>query len=95
MAKQEEPTGGKVRVSLDLSVPFFRRLQELEDITHESKAGIIRQALQLYEYVVQRTVDGYSFKTVDQNGKEESLVFFGPHVPPPKKPSTVEEEALA
>jgi len=95
MAKSDEAANSKVRVSLDLSVPFFERLEALEGITHESKSGVIRQALQLYEFIVQRTVEGYSFKVVDRNGKEESLVFFGPHVPASKRTPQVEEEILA
>jgi len=49
MAKSDETANSKVRVSLDLSVPFFQRLEALEETTHESKSGVIRQALQLYE----------------------------------------------
>jgi hypothetical protein len=94
MTKNEETADSKVRVGLDLSVPFFKRLETLEEITHESKSGVIRNALQLYEYIVHKTVEGNSFKVVDQTGKEESLVFFGPHVPAPKKPPQIEEEAL-
>lgn len=93
MAKTEE-TANKVRVSLDLSVPFFQRLVELEQVTHESKSGVIRQALQLYEYIVQKTMEGYSFKAVDQNGKEKDLVFFGPYIPASKKAEVVDEEVL-
>jgi hypothetical protein len=86
----------KVRVSLDLSVPFFRRLEKLEKVTHESKAGIVRQAIQLYEYVVSRTMEGYSFKAIDQQGKEEGLVFFLPYASAIRQDETEEhrEEAL-
>lgn len=94
MAKHEETANSKVRVSLDLSVPLFERLEALEDVTHENKSGVIRQALQLYEYIVQKTMEGYSFKAVDPQGKEEGLVFFGPYVPVAKKPKVVEEEVL-
>jgi hypothetical protein len=94
MAKSDETANSKVRVSLDLSVPFFQRLEALEETTHESKSGVIRQALQLYEYIVQRTVEGYSFKAVGPNGKEENLVFFGPYIPTLKKLPSVEEEIL-
>jgi hypothetical protein len=93
MARNDETASSKVRVSLDLSIPLFARLGALEDITHESKSGVIRQALQLYEYIVQRTVEGCSFKAIDQKGNEENLVFFGPYVPQSRKPPQVEEEA--
>jgi hypothetical protein len=70
-----------VRVSLDLSEPFHRRLSELEQLTHaESKAGVIRQALQLYEYVARKTLQGHKFISVDKEGRHESLVFFGPYI---------------
>ena len=70
-----------VRVSLDLSEAFHRRLSELEQLTHaESKAGVIRQALQLYEYMARKTLQGHKFISVDKNGLHESLVFFNPYV---------------
>jgi hypothetical protein len=94
MGRNEETGTSKIRVSLDLSPSFFERLQALEDLTQESKSGVIRQALQLYEYVVQKTTEGYSFKAVNPQGKEESLVFFGSFVPAAKKPEAVEEEVL-
>lgn len=70
-----------IRVSLDLSEPFHRRLSELEELTHaESKAGVIRQALQIYEYVARKTLQGHKFISVDKNGQQESLVFFSPYL---------------
>jgi hypothetical protein len=81
VAKNEE-VGNKVRVSLDLSAPFHRRLTELEYLTHaESKAGVIRQALQIYEYVAKKTLQGHKFMSVDKNGNVENLVFFSPYMP--------------
>jgi hypothetical protein len=80
MARNEE-AANKIRVSLDLSEPFHRRLSELEHLTHaESKAGVIRQALQIYEYVAKKTQQGSIFKSVDKNGLEENLVFFSPYI---------------
>jgi len=70
-----------IRVSLDLSEPFHRRLSELEQLTHaESKAGVIRQALQIYEYVARKTLQGYKFVAVDKSGQQENLVFFSPYM---------------
>ena len=81
MAKREDSTA-KIRVSLDLNEPFHRRLGELEQLTHaDSKAGVIRQALQVYEYVARKSVEGYKFKSVAPTGEEESLVFFNPFSP--------------
>lgn len=68
----------KVRVTIDLTQQFNQRLEELEALVDgNSKADIIRQALQLYEYVAKRTVEGYTFRAVSRNGREENLVFFG------------------
>ncbi len=82
MAKNEDPGAkDKVRVSLDLSEPFYKRLTELEQLTHaDSKAGVIRQALQIYEYVARKTLEGHKFLSVDTNGKEGRLVFFSPYM---------------
>jgi len=77
MARDKE----SIRVSLDLSESFHRRLSELEQLTHaESKAGVIRQALQIYEYVARKTLQGHKFIAVDKDGKQESLVFFSPYL---------------
>lgn len=71
----------KVRVSLDLPAAFNTRLEALEKLTQaDSKAGLIRQALQIYEYIARKTLDGYSFRAVNPDGKEENLVFFSPYL---------------
>jgi hypothetical protein len=68
----------KTRVTLDLSPQFNERLESLEALVDaSSKAEVIRHALQLYEYVAQRAFEGYSFRAVAPNGREENLVFFG------------------
>jgi hypothetical protein len=77
MAKDKDT----IRVSLDLSDAFHRRLSELEELTHaESKAGVIWQALQIYEYVARKTLQGHKFISEDKNGQQESLVFFSPYL---------------
>jgi hypothetical protein len=82
----------KVRVTIDLTPQFNQRLEQLEALVDSasSKAEIIRQALQLYEYVARRTVEGYTFRAVSRNGREENLVFFGAG----PAPTAVEEESL-
>jgi hypothetical protein len=70
----------KIRVSVDLPVPFYKRLDKLEKLTHaESKAGVIRQALQVYEYIAQKTLLGYSFRAINPNGETENPIFFSPY----------------
>ncbi len=77
MNTRRKTTSDKIRVTLDLTPQFYERLQKLEQLTEAgTKANLIRQALQLYEYVAQKTIDGYSFRAV-KNGDEETLVFLG------------------
>lgn len=89
MTANQEPNK-KVRVSLDLPAAFNNRLEALEKLTQaESKAGLIRQALQVYEYIARKTLEGYSFRAVTPEGKEENLVFFSPYVT-----AAIEDEEL-
>ncbi len=78
----KQDSGKKVRVTLDLTPQFYSRLQELESLLEaDSKASVIRQALQLYEYVAKKTLEGHKFRAVDPKGREETLVFLGPPLP--------------
>jgi len=81
MAKRDSgPT--KIRVSLDLTDVAHQRLAALEQMTHaETKAGVIRNALQIYEYVAMKSAQGCKFVCVNPDGKEESLLFFSPFAP--------------
>jgi hypothetical protein len=75
MPKQND----KVRITLDLSRKFYERLEELESLVGaESKAVVVRQALQLYEYVAQKASEGYIFRAVGRDGREQDIVFLGP-----------------
>jgi hypothetical protein len=86
MANRQASNRRKVRISLDLSATFYERLDALEVLTQaESKAGVIRQALQIYEYVVRRASEGYEFRTVSPAGKEENVLFFSPYVASPEE----------
>src|SRR5215472_13621971 len=70
-AKKKQTTRDETtkRVTLDLSKRFFERLEALQDMTEaESKASLIRDALQVYEFIVKRTLDGCSFKAVSKAG---------------------------
>jgi hypothetical protein len=80
----KKTTEKKVRITLDLTPQFNERLESLGVLVDAgSKADVIRQALQLYDYIAKRTVDGYSFRAVARNGREENLVFFGTVSAPP------------
>ena len=66
----------KIRITLDLTPEFYGRLEELQTRVGKTKSGVIREALQLYEHVAQKTLDGYSFQAVDKKGKSEGIAFF-------------------
>lgn len=64
------------RITLDLSEQFHDRIENLQDLVGaNTKAGVIRQALQLYEYLARRTARGDKFQAVDKSGETESIVF--------------------
>lgn len=59
----------KKRITLDVSERFYERLNRLEELTDsESKAGVIRDALRVYEYLSRRAVEGDRFQTVGKDG---------------------------
>lgn len=89
MAHTQESANRKVRISLDLSASFNNRLDALEELTQaDSKAGVIRQALQVYEYIVRKAMGGYSFRAIRPDGTEENLVFFSPYMSPSEELAT-------
>jgi hypothetical protein len=66
-----------IRVTLDLSKEFYKRLEALEAMVKpKTKAAVIRQALQLYEYMAKKAIGGHKFRLVDPDGKETNVVFF-------------------
>jgi flagellin-specific chaperone FliS len=76
MRKRAGTEQKKVRVSLDVTLKFYDRLEELEQLVDgESKASVIRQALQLYEFMVKRYMEGARFKII-KGGEEQELAFF-------------------
>jgi hypothetical protein len=80
MKKTKTPDDRKIRLTLDVSPEFYERLEALERKTEAgSKAGLIRQALQLYEYFVIRTVDEGKeiiVRTPPADDREKSVEFF-------------------
>jgi len=74
---KKRKSDGKTRITLDLSLKFYDRLQELENLVDaKTKADLIRQSLQLYEYMAKKSAAGYQFRQVSPEGKEENLIFF-------------------
>ena len=67
----------KTRITLDLTPEFYERLEELRLKVGKTKAGVIRDALQLYEDIAEKSIKGYSFLAVDKHGRTGSISFFG------------------
>jgi hypothetical protein len=58
MKRTKTPDERKIRLTLDVTPEFYERLGALEWKTDAgSKANLIRQALQLYEYFVMKIVE--------------------------------------
>ncbi len=66
----------KKRITLDVTPEFYERLEHLErSVQARSKAEVIRDALQLYEYVADRQQAGWRFQARTEAGEIETLVF--------------------
>jgi phage protein U len=80
MKRTKTPDDRKIRLTLDVTPEFYDRLEALERKTEAgSKANLIRQALQLYEYFVIRTVDEGKevvVRTPPADGREKSVELF-------------------
>jgi len=71
----------KVRLTVDLPPPFYKRLSQLEHLVEAStKANLIRDALKLYETIARMALDGYEFYAA-KDGRQERIVFLG-SIPP-------------
>lgn len=66
----------KIRITLDLTPELYDRLERLETAEQAgSKATLIRDALRVYEFIVNKSIEGCDFRI--KRGKEETLVFVG------------------
>ena len=77
MKKRKEPQQPPVRITLDLTKEFYDRLEELRHKVGKTKAGVLRDALRLYEDIAEKSMKGYSFLAVSPRGKSGSISFFG------------------
>ena len=69
----------KIRITLDLSADFYKRLEGLEEkVDAESKAHVIRESLRLYEYLVNQHLEGCEFFVRNKDGKEKDILLLGP-----------------
>lgn len=64
-----------MRHHFDLTPELHERLGAIEELLEaESKASVIRSAIQLYEALAKRHSEGARFKIVDRLGIEKDLV---------------------
>ena len=72
---------GKYRITFDLSPKAWARLARVEQLVGaETKLEVFRDALQLYEFIAKRHVEGDRFFVKDQAGREESILLLGPEL---------------
>ena len=71
----------KTRITVDLNDESYARLAALKSAcalpTH---ASVVREALHLYEYLVQQRDDGHTFWAKDEKGNEYPLPLFRPRL---------------
>lgn len=63
-----------MRVTIDLVEHQAQRLDEIEQQTGLTKAGVMREALMLYDYVVQLASQGKQLQSVSGDGTTETVV---------------------
>ena len=65
-----------VRITVDLSRKLYDRLDLLVDRAGaETKTEVIRDSLQLYEYFVEKALDGYEFQLVKGEDRTNVILF--------------------
>lgn len=66
----------KRRITLDVTPEFYDRLEQLERYVQAySKAEVIRDALQLYQYIARKQREGWQFQAKTDDGQTTTLVF--------------------
>ena len=81
--KRTPKTPDTVRITLDLSPEDAARLAHLTAaVGAASKAQVIREALRLYDYVVQRAHAGDALLARTTEGGETTIVLLGSAPPP-------------
>jgi hypothetical protein len=75
MGKKLEASEKKIRVTLDMAPEFYKRLEALEKLVGaDSKAGLIRDSLKLYELVARMTLNGATIKAVTESGEKPLVI---------------------
>lgn len=67
----------KQRFTIDFDEIDSRRLLRMKTMSGQTKAGVFRDALKLYEYVIERTAEGYKFKLESPDGSSVPLPLIG------------------
>ncbi len=76
--RKKKLSADKVRVTLDLSPEFYQQLENLEQrVGADSKAAVLRDALRLYSYIVDRHIEGDKFLVRNEKGQDENIVLLG------------------
>lgn len=76
--RRKKSSADKVRITLDLSPEFYEQLENLEQRAGaESKSQVIRDALRLYSYIVDKYLEGTQFILRKETGQEENIVLLG------------------
>lgn len=67
----------KVRVQIDLAPQSFDRLKRLKNVTEASSyTDVLKDALRLYEFIIETDQKGSTLKVVDESGRESDLKVF-------------------
>jgi hypothetical protein len=86
-------TEAKTRLTVDLKPRHYARLEELEKLVEaDSKAELVRTALQLYEFIARRIAKGSRITLTTKDGKEETLLLFPMPLPVPEPTKGVTTE---
>ncbi len=65
----------KIRITLDLTPQAYDRLERLErNLDVDSKADVLRQALQLLEFFADHTRNGATFTVKSRNSEPQTIV---------------------
>ena len=71
----KKKTGDKIRITLYLSLEFYQRLDELTiRVDAENKAGVIRDALRLYKFVIKQREQGSTLSVRQSDGEKKDIL---------------------
>lgn len=78
------------RVTLDLSPQGFDRLNAMVEASDlRTRVDVIREAIRLYDYMLESALKGYTFSQTSPEGTVEKLVFLSSF---PKQPARAPQE---